>query len=170
MDCNKQRLKLFLIALLSFLTITAQGEEITTPRLIYNPQERPWVIMYSMTSGQVATDSDYVFKDSAVIHLPAWGYQHIYYRNNCSWYFSCQLEGKLTIIDFKGQAHCYRLTWNAKPYIKHHGITGPVVLNGAFPRSGYAEYGGLTFIGGSWSDWDVDEMGRKPAPGFGQTC
>jgi len=157
---SRLSLRLLLISFLSLITAHSYG--MITTQYLYNNSNKPWSLFFLMKLGDVGTN--YPFKNSLLVKLDPGQVQPIYYEDQPI--RNCGLEGKVNVSDFENKSYCYKIDCaglGRAPYIRHKGVTGPVVLNGSKPGS--SEYGSLMFIGDFWSSWH-----GRVAPHFGSTC
>ncbi len=156
-----------LFSLLSF-AMTAHSFEIITMRYIHNYSKQPWSLSFSMDYGAIASDlgSKASFKDRLQMKIEPGQSLAIYYESTCGAVDNsyCSIKGKLVISDFENRSHCYQIATG--PYLTHHGVTGPVVLNDDQPY--LWSYGTVKFIGDSWRSWA--ENNKNLSASFGSTC
>ncbi len=171
MKIQNKKLSLILALFLLSLTVSAYSSQDIATRYIHNRSNQPWFLYFLMSSGYIAAYDlrNNQFQENLKIKIEPGQTIPIYYESPCG---SCFIRGSLLISDFESPfVACYYIGPHSYeeggPYLKHEGVTGPVVLN--FGNEDSLSYGNVLFIGDSWRTWSGQGK-DKPNLTFGSTC
>lgn len=142
---------------------------------IYNYSNKPWKLSFSFDYGAISNsnkaNSSFTGELTITVDPATEKSIPIYYREYTELSHCCKLSGKVIITDSNNKSQCYVIAntfWTSKPYIRHYGNTGPVVLNSN--GKGQGKDGDIALVGDSWSNATSEQWTGEKKLAFGSSC